>query len=585
MTPTTCSPLNQANAAMTQSLTFSFTLLVWPPLAWRMLLLAVLAVGTVPARGAETVAVENNALPTAVALNYCRASFHRIRKDPTNEVLIQEQEKILNNLNLAQLEDPEVILLYTSVLDEIGQIGITEKEKELYKNHHSSTIRRQLVWDALAFGTDLATGQFGSAVRTGANSWWDYRAKAFSRDNDALKIDKARMTAVVQRSSQFLDTFWKMARKKNIPDRWLVRGDDLDQLDAAMQEQNAEVRLRILRRMEPFMQAYPPYWYYLARTHQELGQLTEAMQGYSHLEKLGGGHFRKDDMLSTAMANQAAIADYLGQDTAIASARKALEYSTDVWEANLIAARILQRHGRIADAEDAILRNIDVKLEEHRSHVFLASLYYFDRNETKLAALLNRPDAVAYLPAPVLLRCATLIGPEKTPPAVMRNIMASLEAYPRMTFGPDQLVVRVGHAWQLHLAGLEVLHDGRPLSNPQVIAGRGFHDLRYAGNLDRGRPAPYATTRGEITMKLTYPDETIVTLVLRDPTTTAGERSTVSLTGTTPLRISEVQIGSETIALRSREASSPDSAPVEVRASRPVTPEYQIPLPPLDEES
>ena len=36
---------------------------------------------------------------TAVALNYCRASFHRIQRTPSKRVLIEEQEKILNNLN------------------------------------------------------------------------------------------------------------------------------------------------------------------------------------------------------------------------------------------------------------------------------------------------------------------------------------------------------------------------------------------------------------------------------------------------------------------------------------------------------
>src|SRR5690606_28102726 len=109
------------------------------------------------------------------------------------------------------------------------------------------------------------------------------------RDLELHKIDKARATAVIQRSSQFLDTFWKLARKKSIPDRWLVRGDDLDQLESAIQESDAEVRLRVLRRMEPFMQAYPPYWYYVARTQQELGKLSDAAATYAHVEELGQG--------------------------------------------------------------------------------------------------------------------------------------------------------------------------------------------------------------------------------------------------------------------------------------------------------
>jgi tetratricopeptide (TPR) repeat protein len=539
-----------------------------------------LVAGTVPVRAAwESDAERESALATAVALNYCRASFHRIRKDPTNEILREEQEKILNNLNLSKLEDPEVISLYTAVLDEIGQIEMTEKEEKLYTKHHGAAIRRQLTWDALAFGTDLATAQFGSAVRTGANSWWDYRNRAFQRDNDILKIEKNRLSSVVQRSNQFLDTIWKLARKKKIPDRWLVRGDDLDQLDTTMREQDGEVRVRILRRMETFMEAYPPYWYYLGRTYQELGEMEQASECYRHLEKLGGGHFRKDDMLATAMANLAAIQDYHGETDAVATARKALDYSTDVWEANLIAARILQRHGQVADAEDAIFRNLDVRQEENQSHIFLASLYYFTGENEKLTGLLNNPRAVARLPAPVLLRCAAKVGTDNVPAEVMRNVVASLEAYPRSTFGRDQLVVRVNHAWQLHLARLEVSHDGRRLSEPQVVTGRGFHDLRYSAGVDWGRNFPMPPATPEVTLKLTYPDETVVTLVLKEPGGQSAERTAIAVTGMAPLRISDIQVSGETVSLKVREASR--AGQFHTATDHSALPEDAVPLPPL----
>lgn len=513
----------------------------------------------------------DEALGTAVALNYCRASFHRIRKNPAPAVLHEEQEKILNNLNLSQLEDPEVIALYSAVLDEIGQMNISETERDLYSKHHASSIRRQVTWDALAFGTDLLTAQFGNAIRTGANGWWDYRNKVFQRDVDLLKIDKTRMTSVVQRSNQFLDTFWKMARKKQIPDRWLIRGDDLDQLDAAMQEENAEVRLRVLGRMEPFMQAYPPFWYYKARTQQELGQLTEALDVYRRLERLGRGHFRKDDMLSTAMANVAAIEDYLGQRmAAVAAAEKSLDYSTDVWEANLLAARVLQRHGRIADAEDAILRNLDVSLESSRSTVFLASLYYFAHENEKLVAFLNKPETVAHLPAPVLLRCASQVGTDRLSPVAVKSVLASLEAFPKSVVGPDELTVRVGHAWQLHLAKVAVYADGVRLADPQVFQGRGFHDLKFALNGEWSPPFQKGAG-SEIRMELTYPDETVIQLALQRSAEPATERSPLIsfAPAQTSLRIADIRIGGEPLSLNRQTAAIPPG-PVRIQVSRPV---------------
>lgn len=512
--------------------------------------------------------IDEDALRTAVALNYCRAAFHRIRKEPTAEVLKQEEEKILNNLNLTQVEDKEVISLYTSVIDEISQVTVTDEEKRLYKQHHKSAIIREVTWDALAFSTELATAQFGSAIRTGANSWWDYRNKSFQRDVDLLKIEKVEINGLLKRSNQLLDTFWEMARKKNIPDRWLVRGDDLDELEVAVNELDPEKRLRILNRMKPFMQAYPPYWYYLSRTQQQLGKLTEALDTYSYLDSIGNGHFRKDDMLATAMANKAAIQDYLGDDQAIASAEHALEYSTDVWEANLIAARILQRHGRVALAEDAILRNLDVKLEESQSTVFLAALYYYSRDERKLVKMMNDDQIVARLPAPVLLRCAALVGAEKTPSHVMKNILSSLAAFPQNRFGSDELTVRVGFAWQLHLASFEVRQAGRVLGDPQVIPGQGFYDLRFADRVDWGSRLGGGMPEPEVELALTYPDDTVIRLQLHGNKSVIG-RGPISISAPTQMQISAITVGNQPIAMNVQEATN-TSEPVTVKAARPI---------------
>jgi len=537
-----------------------------------------LALYTSIARGEEETAVKEReqAMSTAVALNYCRAAFHRIRKNPTDEVLKEEEEKILNNLNLSKMEDPEVVSLYTSVLDEISEIGVAEKERDMFTKHHRTSITRQITWDALALGADLATGQFGNAVRTGANSWWDYRDKAFRRDMDIHKIDKTRINEVVKRSTQFLDTFWKLAQKKNIPDSWLVRGEDLDQLEVAMQEQDPEVRLRVLSRMEPFMEAYPPYWYYVGRTKQELGELTAAVETYSQLASIGEGYFRRDDMLSTAMANQAAIQDFMGDPMAVASARKSLEYSSDVWEANLVAARVLQRHGQIADAEDAILRNLDVGLEESKSTVFLASLYYFTRDDVKVANLLKDPKAVARLPAPVLIRCASLVGPERTPAYVTRNIESSLTIQPRVGLGSQGIVLRMSNAWQLHLADLNVLQDGEPLPEPQISGGRGYHELAYNVDSERssllGRQMPK-----ELTIRLQYPEETDITLVLREDAPNRFSPSFGQFANRTGFHIADVRLGSENVQLR-QEAyldEMPNSAPLRKTAEllgHPATP-------------
>lgn len=501
--------------------------------------------------------VDEQARNTAIALNYCRASFHRIRKYPTKPVLAEEQEKILNNLNLQGIEDPEVIQLYTAVLDEIGQIEFAGRERHLTQTNHVNSLQRKAAWDLLALGTDLATGSYGNAIRQGANSWWDYRNLTHQRDNDLLRIERNRMQSVTQKSSTFLDTFWKLARRKNIPDRWLVRGDDLDALEAAQLEPDAEKRLRILRRMEPYMQAYPPYWYYVARTEQELGQLVAAAETYTSVARIGAGHFRKDDMLATSLANLATIQWHLGSAEAVRTAERALEFSTDVWEANLLCARILERGGRIAAAEDAILRNLDVRLESERSLVFLASLYDHANECSKLAKLLERPETVAALPAPVLLRCAARLGAAQTPPHVLQAVTASLEVQPRQWFGGDELIVRMSPAWQLHLARVEVSVRGQKL--PAVPAERiaeGFQ-FRYPGRVESGGGRSVTSPAG-VAIALTYPDDTVVQVAFEggsgDEASRSGNGLLTVRTGLTRpagggLRISGISVNNAQIAL------------------------------------
>lgn len=552
------------------------------------------AAASAPTVGAVVNSAENRS--TAVALNYCRAAFHRIRKEPTRAVLHQEQEKILNNLNLDAVADPEVIQLYTAVLDEINQVGVADYERTLYREQHKNSIQKKLAWDVLALGADVATAQVGNAVRSGANSWWDYRAMNYQRDQDLLKIEKARINSVVQKSSQFMDTFWKLAQKKKIPDKWLVRGSDLDSLELAMREPNPEVRLRVLKRMEDFMECYPPYWYYTGRTQQEQGQLTEAAQTYSRLEQLGQGHFRKDDMLATALANQAAIEDFSGQLTAAVTAHRALSYSRDVWEANLVCARVLERGARTSQAEDAILCNLDTHLETQNSHVFLVSLYQKTGETTKLTRVLSNPQVVAQLPAPLLLRCAATLG-EETPATVYPVIMASLDAQPQFQFGKDELVIRATPVWQLHLASLRVLHEDQLLPAPQITTRNGEYLMRFAGNGEFG--APFENPRNlAFKVQLTYPDQSMVEVTLRpDPqaaTVAAApgralfNRTAQGISTTTTFKISELRLGDQQIALGNASPGTPlPASPGTLRqeTAKPAFPPLPVPSREDDEEA
>lgn len=424
---------------------------------------------------------------TAVALNYCRASFHRIRRDPSKQVLVEEQEKILNNLNLNGIADEEVVKLYSGVLDEIGQIEIAERERQVLRQKHNDMFASRISANVFVGAAQIMSAQFSEAVRTGVDSWWDYRTMEVQRDFDTWKVEKARMTAIVDKSSDFMDAFWKLSRSRDIPDNWLVRDDDLDRLQVAAREPDLETRLRVLKRMERFMECYPPYWYYAGRTQQQLGMLREAEDTYEHLASLGEGHFRKDDMLAAGLANLAALQEASGNPAAPRTAARALEHSTAVWQANLMCAGILQRHGQIATAEDAVLRNLDVELEQSQSRVALTMLYAKSNNLAKLRKWVSDPQVARHLPGPILLQTAGLLGSE-CPLHVRQALHLSFYGYTDVKYGTDDVVLMVSREWQPQGARVSLVLDGTRTIPGRVRPLGGGYEIRFPGVAELGTP-------------------------------------------------------------------------------------------------
>ena len=461
--------------------------------------------------------IERDRTATAVALNYCRASFHRIRKNPSKRVMLQEQTQILNNLNLSGVADREVIQLYTAVLDEIHLVQIADKERAAFETRQRREFHQRLFANALLFGSEVATAQFVGAVRTGANSWWDYRATEGQKEANLWKVEKIRMKTVVSKSSTFLDTLWQMARKKQIPDSWLIRGSDLDRLEVALRLQRPRQRLRVLKRMERFMTHYPPYWYYVARTQQQLGQLFAALNTYDQMTEIASGHFRNDELLAAGLANQAMIQAHLGQPTAPLTALKALDASTTCWEANLICARVLADNDRATRAEDAILTNLDTNLERHRSLVHLLALYYRTGDLDKIARRLADPKVCRDLPVSVLLRCVARLDPEQVPATVNRQLAGSLKVMPRRVFGADDLVVVAADSWQLAEARLVLSLNGKASTTRPTLSSRdGRVVATFARVAEFGNPLTVAARPPVATLTLEYPDTPRVRLVLGD---------------------------------------------------------------------
>ena len=454
---------------------------------------------------------------TAVALNYCRASFHRLQRTPSKRVLMEEQEKVLNNLNLNGIADAEVIRLYTAVLSEISEVQIAEQERVVIQAAHRRAVMRDISLAAFGLSTQLATAQYQSALQTGARSWWDYRSSVHDRELQLWRIEKERLQAVADKSFLFLDTFWKLARKRDIPDHWLVRGNDLDQLAEAMNEERPEVRLRILGRMERFMECFPPYYYYVGRTQQELGQWVAAAETYQQLASFGDDNFRRDEMLAAALCNQAMIQEYLEIACASDTARAALRHATDAWEVNLQCGMLLARRGETNAAEDAILRNLDVGLESSQSRTALLSIYSRANDATQLAKQLNQPETVEMASAPILLNAVGTLGTGQVPNTAAVHLTSSLVARFERRFGLDDLVIEATRDWKLDEARMAVRIGKKLLTRPKLTITKDGFQARFERVAETGTPIQSGDSpNSPLSLVLQYPQVGEMTVYLEE---------------------------------------------------------------------
>lgn len=528
--------------------------------------------------------VDRNRRKTAVTLNYCRAALHRIRRAPSKSVVLEEQQRILNNLNLNQIDDPEVISLYRSVLDEIGQVEISDRERNVIEEQFRRGVQRKLGTDIFVIGAQAATGQLGSVIQSGANSWWDYRNTQIKRDSDLWQVEKTQFSTLMTRSSTFLDSFWKLSRKNDIPDCWLLRDQDLDQLADVLAEPDAERRLRKLARLEKFMECYPPYWYYVARTEQQLGKLDAASVTFRRLAELGNGHFRQDDMLASSLANLSLIYEMKGDPQAVEMALAAMDYSSRNWESNLAAAWVLGRHQKFSEAEDLILCNLDFDLETDQSTVALVSLYYHGEDRTRLAQLLDDPSVLSRVPIPGLLLCARLLGPSRFPKKAETYLASTIQATRRQSARMNSVSVAANSSWKLNDS------DSRIQIGKTVFHSAGYRPTARGVEVNFVTEFDGASEAGDgdlVRLTLNYPNMPAIRIVLlpeeetRDVvpnSITSVRRNLVfggSLPGVTGLsgarlyRIGEIEVDGLKLSFRTNPEQVPEPGGGEIRVLNP----------------
>ena len=174
------------------------------------------------------------------------------------------------------------------------------------------------------------------------------------------------------------------------------------------------------------------------------------------------------------------------------------------------------RYGRYDDAEDAILRNLDVNLERTQSKIALLGLYYSSDNRTKLAAQLQDADWIKDVPARHLMLCAAKLGQKNLPAAVIDQLTSSLQGTPRRNIGrPGDFVIAVSPSWQIQNATVALNWGDREFTNPRLLSGGESVLLSFDGVTESGNPLTSISEKGDVSLTVKYPDTPPVRLSLK----------------------------------------------------------------------
>ncbi len=251
---------------------------------------------------------------TMLALNTCVVSVSETLHYGDRLVLDQEYRNIINNISFGNIEaDEELISLFQSLLTLLHDGLLREAEKDAFFRAYQRNVKRTVL-QSLSEASSTAKGSYG-AILEGAfaagttyfdhkNRMDDYRVELGEK---LWSLDKEQRRQLNELQKELLAASWKLQRRYGLDDALRLSQQDLAAFHEALADSDAERRLRRLERLKERFIAYPPFWYVLGRTAQELGKSDEAKEAYSAFEKNWRPILRYDPFYAAVAMNRAQL--------------------------------------------------------------------------------------------------------------------------------------------------------------------------------------------------------------------------------------------------------------------------------------
>ncbi|MBQ6973080.1 MAG: sel1 repeat family protein [Synergistaceae bacterium] len=335
---------------------------------------------------------------TMLALNMAVVSVHRILSAQDRIILDAEYQNIINNLSIGNIRsDPEITGLYRKLLDSAQGKKLRQEEaaelRRQYDNQSSSRIKSALS-EMAENSRKMLTGETGiSSFFTGlgrlAGACMASYFKHQSANSDInlgaelYRLKAEDMADFNDLQKQLLSSSWELLNKYHLPDEYRLVQRALDDFYRAVEEPDtASRRLRMLKALEDDFRVYPPYWYYRAKTAQEVGDIDETEKSFARFNEAWRPVLRKDPYMLEAVKYRinTMLADGIPDDArtrdeilALAGTMRDNTLRED-WENNLYAAALYYTLGDKESAMKCAEVNLDFGYESELTSAMISQM-------------------------------------------------------------------------------------------------------------------------------------------------------------------------------------------------------------------
>ena len=344
-------------------------------------------------------------LMAAYALNLCTVSVSQIVDYDDIGFLEYEYEAILNNLNLENMpKDEELLKILKQLLDVITFFKIQEEDKSILEKEYQCKLKNA-VWSAVP-NINVLVGNspvnialsLASQIGTGYMNYRKAKAELGLENNNKLwSLQKSAMEQFNGLKKELFDTAWRLADKYGFKDEFRLTERQITQFNQILLDNDPLRKCERLEYIKSKFQAYPPFFYYLANSANDVFRNDTygleirskykiiAIENYQYFLNLTQYNILREDQLE-ASASLELFEILEDKKESIRLLERAIKASDNTFDVVQICAIAYLRLGLKEKAKEFLRYLMNEKYNYEINAQLLSKLYVLDHIDGKKEA-------------------------------------------------------------------------------------------------------------------------------------------------------------------------------------------------------